>query len=147
VNDDFQKNYGLREALPLGENPEGFPLLELRHEVADPGKAYAPDAQGLNSELYNPPYFAFCENARLTTARPCIQPIYGNGCLGGESMPVYDAPVAIWSSTYANVVPEQGGGVAARSVFMGFEPFYFNPVQVKEMINIIAFDEWKLDRK
>jgi len=144
VDNNFEKNYGMREALPLGENPEGFPLLELRREVAEIGLAYAPETRGLNAEVYNPPYFDFCEVAGLKSQRPCFEPIYGMGCLGGESVPVYNAPVAFWNSTYANVVPDQGGGVAARSIFLGFEPFYFKPEQVREMIDIIAFDEWQL---
>jgi len=144
VDDNFEKNYGMRQALPLEPNVEGFPLLELRREVSEPTLAFAPDKKGLNAEVYNPPYFDFCSVAGLKSQRPCFEPIYGMGCLGGESVPIYNAPVAFWNSTYANVVPDQGGGVAARSIFLGFEPFYMKPEQVKEMIDIIAFDEWQL---
>jgi len=144
VDDNFEKNYGMRQALPLEPNIEGFPLLELRREVAETGLAFAPGTRGLNAEVYNPPYFDFCEVAGLKSQRPCFDPIYGMGCLGGESVPIYNAPVAFWNSTYANVVASHEGGVAARSIFLGFEPFYFKPEQVREMIDIIAFDEWKL---
>jgi hypothetical protein len=28
----------------------------------------------------------------------------------------------------------------------GFEPIFFNPDEVKEALNLILFDEWKLPR-
>ena len=48
---------------------------------------------------------------------------------------------------YADVVPQgPADGVAARSFYMGVEPFYFKPGQVKEMMEIILFEEWQLPR-
>ena len=48
--------------------------------------------------------------------------------------------------TVIRLVPDVLGGVAARSVYLGFEPFYFKPSQVKEMFDVILFDEWQLQR-
>jgi hypothetical protein len=142
LRDNSAKTEGLREALPL--DPQ-FPRLELRTEVSSPGRAYWENYKGLATELYNPPYFEFCTPSELMFPRQCFQPIYGHGCLD-ESSPLYNAPVAFWSGTYADVVPDTPRGVAARSVYLGFEPFYFNPNQVKEMMDIILFDEWQLPR-
>lgn len=134
---------GLREALPL----EGmFPRLELRPEVAGTGRAYAPDKKGLNSELYNPPYFEGCNAAEIKALRSCFQPLYGHACLNTAS-PLYNAPVMFRSTRYADIVPEgPDDGIMAPSFYMGVEPFYFKPDQVKEMIDIILFDEWMLPR-
>jgi hypothetical protein len=135
------RNDGMREARPLDP---AFPLLQLRPEVAAAGRAFAPETKGWNSEVYNPAYFNFCNIAETASPRTCFEPIYGHGCLNTASV-VYNAPVAYWGGTYASVVPE-GGGLPARSAFLGFEPYYFNPAQVREMMGTILFDEWNLPR-
>lgn len=135
---------GLREAMPIDPN---FPTLELRPEVAGAGKTYAPDRAGLNDELYNPPYFASCGAAELRNRRDCFDPVYGHGCLNEDS-PIYNAPIAFWSSTYGDVVAEEpDDAVPARSFFMGVEPFFFRPDQVSGMMEAILFDEWQLPRQ
>ncbi len=123
-----------------------FPSLSLRREVSDPGRWYHESRLGLTTDIYNPPYFAALCN-RLSEQNPprgCFQPIYGLGCLNTSSV-IYGAPVAFWSSTNASRVPP--AGVAARSVVWGFEPVYFDPNDVKQAIEIILFDEWKLPRQ
>jgi hypothetical protein len=135
---------GFREAIPV--DPE-FPRLTLRPESAGPGQFFAPDNRGLNAELYNAPYFRFCSLADSPGLRDCFEPIYANGCLNTSSV-IYEAPVAFWSSTYADVLPDiTEGAVAARSAFFGFEPVFFNPDQVRPAIEHIVFDEWQLPRK
>jgi len=137
-----QVNDGMREALPIDP---AFPRLEMRPEVAGYGRAYAPGNKGWNAEFYNPPYFDFCNFAETSMPRSCFEPIYGNGCLNSDS-PVYNAPVAFWAGAYRYVVPDVPGGVAARSAVFGFEPYYFKPSQVREMIGAVLFDEWGLLR-
>jgi len=138
---------GLRSALPLDES-SGFPLLELRPEVAEPGKTFAPDRRGLVNDVYNPPYFELiCGRFTETTPpRWCFQPIYGHGCLD-ESSVIYDAPIAFWTLTFADRTPDTGGGPAAKSAVWGFEPVFFKPEQVKQALDLILFDEWKLPHK
>ena len=135
---------GLRSALPLDEL-SGFPLLELRPEVAAPGKTYAPENRGLVNDVYNPPYFEqVCGRFTETTPpRSCFEPIYGHGCLNQSSL-IYNAPIAFWTLTFADRVPDTGGGPAAKSVVWGFEPVFFKPEQVKQALDLILFDEWKL---
>jgi hypothetical protein len=135
---------GLREAIPV--DPE-FPHLTLRPEVSEPGRFFAPDKRGLNAELYNAPYFLFCALADRPWSRDCFEPIYANGCLNTASS-IYEAPVAFWTSTYADVLPDiTEGAVAARSAVFGFDPVFFNPAQVRPAIEHILFDEWRLPRK
>jgi hypothetical protein len=137
------KEDGLREAIPMDPN---FPRLQLRPEVAGPGKHFAPESRGLNSEMYNPQYFS-CGSYDLGP-QDCFEPIYGLGCLARYS-PLYGSPVAVWTSKYADVVPDIDGGVAvaARSVLWGFEPFYFEPALVRQALEVILFDEWQLPSK
>ncbi|MEJ2720275.1 MAG: hypothetical protein P8181_03930, partial [bacterium] len=155
VRTQSQITDGLRKALPMPGKYE-FPELTLRPEVSGPGMWYSAERSGLNSDIYNPPYFADVEKggdmtgvcndvAELEPPRECIEPIYGNGCLN-EASKIYNAPVAFWTKTYGNRVPD-AGGVAAWSAVWGFHPVYFNPDQVKSAIEIILFDEWKLPRK
>jgi hypothetical protein len=83
--------------------------------------------------------------AEIDPPRDCIEPIYGNGCLNSSSK-IYNAPIAFWTKTFENRVPDVGGP-AGRSAIWGFHPVYFNPDEVKSAIDIILFDEWKLPRK
>ncbi|NIM18983.1 MAG: hypothetical protein GTO51_01200 [Candidatus Latescibacteria bacterium] len=133
---------GLRECLPI--DPK-FPLLQLRPEVGEVGRFYAPDARGLNDEMYNPPYFIRCGSLRLEP-RDCFEPIYGHGCIDGISA-IYNAPNAAWTSVFANVIPDIPGGVGARSATWGFEPVFFDTTAVREAVEVILFDEWKLPQK
>lgn len=130
---------GLRSAVSL--DPD-FPTLELRPEVAGPGKFYEPGRRGLNNELYDPPYFDFCVWAEH---RSCFQPIYTHLAEDPDS-PLTGAPIAGWSNVYADIDPEVPGGVPARSAFLGFEPFFFQPAAAKQMIDRIIFDEWQVPR-
>jgi len=137
---------GLRFTIPMDDSLE-FPTLELRPEVAGPGKVYAPEARGLVNDIYNPPYFQqICYLvAETSPPRSCFQPMYGHGCLDATSA-IYGAPVAFWTNTYGTRPPDVSGGIAARSAVMGFEPVFFNPDQVKQALDVILFEEWQLPR-
>ncbi len=86
-----------------------------------------------------------CDRYTEYGTRSCFEPIYGNGCLNTSSK-IYNAPVAFWTSVYADRVPDVGG-VAARSAVWGFHPVYFNPNEVRTALEIVLFDEWKLMKK
>ena len=58
--------------------------------------------------------------------------------------PIYGETVGYWLTKYGN--RPSPDGVAAWSAIWGFEPVFFNPDQVREALDIILFDEWKLDR-
>jgi len=135
----------MREGLPIDA---GFPLIELRPEVTATGKFYAPSAQGIDSEVYNPAYFrkgAACVYVP-TQPRPCFQPIYGLGCIDTLE-PTYNQPVAFWTSAFADRVADVPGAVGARSVVFGFPPVLFKPDQMRGAFEYIMFEEWQLPRK
>jgi hypothetical protein len=138
----------LREAAPLDPN---FPRLTLRPEVSGPGKFFAPEAQGLDVEVYNPAYFrrnsgqaGSCTYVPSVT-RPCFQPIYGLVC-NDLLEPTSNQPVAFWTSVYADRVADVPGAVAARSVVFGFPPVLMKPEESKPAMDLILFNEWKLPR-
>ncbi len=134
----------MRGAQPLDP---AFPMLSLRPEVAAPGRAYAPENQGIDVEVYNPSYFQAGQACQFVPPpRTCFQPIYGLVCRD-TSERTYLQPVAFWTSAYADVVAQDiPGAVAARSAIFGFPPVYFNPSEVKPAIEFILFDEWQLPR-
>ncbi len=150
-------NDGLRTAKAFNLEPKyNFPDLHLRDEASSPGRVFAPENNGYNCDIYNPAYFAdrpvgggrpgTCNiYAELNPVRPCIKPIYGNGCLD-EASQIFNAPVAFWTTVFETRVPD-AGGTAARSAVFGFHPVYFRPAEFKLAMNIILFDEWKLPRK
>jgi hypothetical protein len=138
-------NDGLRVALPAAGGYD-FPTLTLRPEAAAPGKWFAADRLGLNSDIYNPPYFEdVCGAYTEYGTRSCFEPIYGNGC-SNTSSKIYNAPVAFWTSAYADNATV-GGGIGARSTVWGFHPVYFNPNEVRTALEVVLFDEWKLVKK
>ena len=145
VRERNQRTDGLRECIPM-DSSYAFPTLELRPEVAGLGRWYHESRLGLNTDIYNPPYFGdMCNHlAETIPPRSCFQPMYGHGCLNTSSA-IYGAPIGFWTSQYANRIP-RGSGVPARSAVWGFQPVYFNPSQVKEALNVILFDEWQLPR-
>jgi hypothetical protein len=135
----------MREALPLDAN---FPPLTLRPEVAGPGRAFAPELQGIDTEVYNPDYFQVGKACQyVPPPRACFEPIYGLVCLDTNEATSLQ-PVAFWTGVYSDVVtPDVPGAVAARSVVFGFPPVYFKPSDVKPGIEYILFDEWQLPRR
>jgi hypothetical protein len=136
---------GLRTALPIDTRYD-FPRLDLRPEVAGPGKFYHVSKLGIRSDIFNPPYFQdICGNyAELIPRRRCFRPIYALKCKDPDAR-INGAPIAYWLTRYSKM--ENPYGVAARSAVFGFTPVFFNPHEVREALNIILFDEWKLQRK
>jgi hypothetical protein len=133
----------MRNGIPIDPN---FPPIALRFECAAAGRYFAPTAQGIDAEVYNPAYFRQPNCQYVEPPRPCFEPIWGLACLD-QSEATYGQPVAFWTSTFAHVVAEDiVGAVAARSVVFGFPPVYFTPAQVKPAIEYIIFDEWQLPR-
>lgn len=147
---------GLRVAIPDSSRTRIFPELRLRPECSAEGRWFAENRLGLNADIYNPLYFADVPKggtstatcnivAELVPARSCFEPIYLNGCRNTSSK-IYKAPVAFWTGTFKDRVPD-AGGVGARSLVMGFHPVYFQPDSVKAAMDIVLFEEWQLPRK
>jgi len=133
----------MREAIPLDPN---FPTLTLRPEAAGPGQWFEPDHLGLDAEVYNPEYFRapFCQWVPRET-RPCFQPVYGLECFDTLE-PTYHAPIAFWTSAFADRVSDAPGAIAARSIVFGFSPAFIKPVEMQKALDYVFFKEWKLPR-
>jgi hypothetical protein len=141
---------GLVECLPADPN---FPHLTLRPECGGPGKYYSD--KGLNNELYNPEYFNCGQLDLGPRSVPnvlpedaCFEPIYLHVCNNMNSV-LYNAPIAGWTNVFADIIPDWNGvdGPPARSAIFGFEPAYFDTTLVRQALEYIIFDEWKLPRK
>ena len=137
----------MREALPLDPN---FPALALRPEAAGPGQFYDPALRGLDVEVYNPFYYqrnsgqaGSCQY--VPAPRSCFQPIYGLGCIDTLE-PVYNQPIAFWTSAFADRVADIPGAVGARSVVFGFPPVFIAENEFRPVMDYILFEEWKLPR-
>jgi len=134
---------GIRAAVPTSSTPT-LPRLELRPEVAGPGLRYHSSSLGLQTDLYNSAYFGrLCDVAERWPKRSCWQFMYNLECLDADSE-IYGDPIGIWTSRHASV--ENVVGNTGRSVVWGFSPVFFKPDQVREALNIILLDEWKLQR-
>ena len=135
----------MREALSL--DPD-FPTMALRDEAAAPGQFYAPDARGVDAEVYNPFYYQRSSGLpgscpHVPAPRACFQPVYGLGCLDTLE-PTYNQPIAFWTSAYADRVADVPGAVAAKSIVFGFPPVFFEEEDFQPVMNHILFDEWQL---
>lgn len=136
---NFNRDDGMRRAIPIDPN---FPEVGLRVECSSTGKAYDPAIRAFDAEVYNPQYFfQSCQYA--VAARDCFEPIYAMECFD-QNEPVYMQPVAFWTSTFADRVPD--GGVGARSVVFGFPPVMMTPDAIQPAIDYILFVEWQLPR-
>ena len=147
-----QVNHTLRAAMPL--DPE-FPRLELRIETAGLGKWHQPTDRGLNTEVYNPQYFLDLCDFMPSSSRGCFQPIYGLECFD-TSEPIYEQPVAFWTSVFIDRKADVPGAVEARSAVFGFPPVMFKPGEKRGPVGLqgsraaieyILFEEWKLPEK
>jgi hypothetical protein len=143
-NPQSRRDDTMRTGIPIDPN---FPAITLRPECGNAGRYYAPTAQGIDAEVYNPAYFrqgAAC--GYVPPPRLCFQPIYGLGCLDTAEL-TYGQPVAFWTTTFADVISDDfAGAVAARSAIFGFPPVYFTPSEIEPAIQYILFDEWQLPR-
>jgi hypothetical protein len=123
----------MRIALPIDMTTGGgFPQLELRPEVSDPGKFF--ESVGMEVDIYNPVYFSTmtpCGGvAETIPLRDCFQPIYGNGCNNTSSI-IYNESVAFWTSRFADRVADVPGAVGARSAVWGLHPVYCKSAVLK----------------
>ncbi len=148
IRDNSRSRDGMRQAVPIDvATGDGFPQMDLRPEVSNPGLFYA--NTGLVVDIYNPEYFATmtpCGGVTETIPyRDCFQPIYGNGCDNTSSL-IYNAPVAFWTRQFETRIADAPGAIGARSVVWGFHAVYFNPDQVRDAIGVIVHDEWQLER-
>ena len=140
-----QRDDGMRAATSVDAN---FPALTLRQETAGPNRAYAPNVNSIDVEVYNPYYFRVTRACQyIVDPKPCFQPIYVLDCFDTTEL-TYQQPIAFWSAAYEHVVStEIPGAVGARSAVFGFPLVYCNPSQVKEAVEYILFDEWQLPRR
>jgi hypothetical protein len=137
-----QRIHSMRGAIPIDQ---AFPALdELRDEAAGPGRAFNVDVKGWDAEVYNPDYF-FDLCRTVNASRECFEPIYGLSCLDIYE-PTYEAPVAFWTSAFADRVSDAPGAIPARSVVFGFPFVYFKPEQTRGAIEAVVFGEWDLPR-
>jgi hypothetical protein len=139
---EYKRTRSMRAAIPLDPS---FPRLELRPETAGPGKAHAPDKQGLNVEVYNPQYF-FDDCRYVQGSRDCFEPVYGLECLC-ESEATFTQPIAFWTSAHADAQAKVPGAIPARSIVFGFQPVLCDTSAVREAIEHVLFDEWQLPRR
>jgi hypothetical protein len=142
----------MREARSVDPN---FPTCGLRVEATGTAAVprwYDPNVRGLDVEVYNPPYFransgmgGSCQYVP-TAPRSCFQPIYTLGCFDTQEL-TYNAPIAFWTSAYADRIADVAGAVGARSVVFGFPPVFLPPDEFKPGMEYILFNEWKLPRQ
>jgi hypothetical protein len=92
-------------------------------------------------EIYDPAYWMTITG---TSSQGCFHPVYRMKTFNSLSCLNYQA-VALWVTKYADVVPdvESGIKVAAPSLHLGFELWYFNRTQGTRIINTL-FREWQI---
>lgn len=132
-----------RDDVVTAEYP-GLPdTLALWEEVTKPGRFFDPRERGFYyCEIYDPQYYM--DFLMLGSSQSCFHPIYRMRARNVLS-PLDLQTIAIWVTTYEDVVPnvESGVGAAARSVHFGFPLWFFDRTAVDAIVEVI-FDEWQV---
>ncbi len=123
--------------------------LDLWDVITAPGRFFYPQAPDPKpggftlAEVYNPQYWM---DAKGVANQRCFHPMYRMNAKNSFSS-LNKCAIALFVTKYANIMPEpevpSGIIVAAPSFHFGFELWYFNPDQVKSIINTI-FGEWQI---
>jgi hypothetical protein len=127
---------------PITASTPGLPdSLGLWEEVIRPERFFDPRKRGfLYVELYDPEYWM---TLKVIKSQRCFHPMYRMHAKSTIS-PVDEAPIALWITKYADVDPDEGGpGVAAPSVQLGFELWFFDRSAVNALIDVI-FEKWAI---
>jgi hypothetical protein len=133
---------GLRSIIPV--DTLDLPEAALNSTVTLGG--YFFETRGMNSEIYNPDYPSMAGCRAITyinEPRECIEFMFKQKT-GNPLSVVNEAPVGIWTKTFARVMPPVG--MPARSVLWGFEPYFLEEIPINEALQLILFEEWKLQK-
>ena len=125
---------------PITASTPGLPdSLGLWEEILKPDRFFDPRKRGfIYVEIYNPAYWM---ELRKIESQRCFHPLYRMHTKSTNS-PVDETPVALWLTKYQNVDPDDiGPGVAAPSVHIGFELWFFDRSAVNALIDVI-FEKW-----
>jgi hypothetical protein len=126
----------------------GMPArLDLWEEVVAPGRFFDPAAAdplpgGFTlAEIYDPAYWM---RRNFVTSQSCFHPLFRMKAKNASSG-LNDGAVAFWVTKYANITPEVTAGVAvaAPSLHLGFELWYFNREQGAAVVKTM-FKQWQI---
>jgi hypothetical protein len=131
----------LDDSDPVTGAYEGFPRrLELWENVTRTGMFFDPQVRGMfYVEVYDSDYYM---NYIGHSSQPCFHPLYREVARNTHSV-VHDQTVAFWYSSYAGVVADKPGCVAAPSVHFGFPLWFYNREQTDSIATAI-FKVWQL---
>ncbi len=131
----------LDDSDPLTGEFEGFPRrLDLWDNVSREGNFFDPQVRGMfYVEVYDSDYYM---NFIGHSSQSCFHPLYREVARNTHSV-VHDQTVAFWYSSYADVVADKPGCVAAPSVHFGFPLWFYNREQVDSIATAI-FKVWQL---
>jgi hypothetical protein len=120
---------------------EGFPpRLDLWETVTRPGNFFDPQQGGFHYvELYDTRYY-IDETGRRS--QRCFHPLYRQISMNTRSI-LNEQTVAFWYTSYADVVSQAPGCVAAPSVHFGFPLWFFDRGQVDAIARGV-FGAWQI---
>jgi hypothetical protein len=119
----------------------GFPKkLELWDVVTRKGNFFDPMVRGMfYVEVYDSDYYL---NYIGHSSQSCFHPLYREIAMNTRSV-VHEQTVAFWYTSYADVVADAPGCVAAPSVHFGFPLWFYDRVQADSVATAI-FNVWQI---
>jgi hypothetical protein len=124
----------------------GMPdTLNLWSTVVAPGRFFSPlspDPGGFTlAEVYDPFYWM---HRNVVSSQACFHPLFLMRAKNTTSS-LHLQAVGLWVTKYANITPDpiSGVAVAAPSIHLGFELWYFDRVQGRAIINTM-FSKWQI---
>ncbi|MBN1164324.1 MAG: hypothetical protein JXB45_07080 [Candidatus Krumholzibacteriota bacterium] len=120
------------------------PRLDLWEEVTAPGRFFNFDLTSVPGgftyvEVYDPEYWM---DRRLVASRTCFHPLYRMRS-AAENSALDHSVIAIWVTSFEDVVPEvsSGAAVAAPSFHFGFPLWFFRRETADSLADFI-FNQW-----
>jgi hypothetical protein len=147
-NYDCMYPYALNLHDAWNDSVPGMPdTLNLWSEITKLGRFFYPLAAepypgGFTLvEVYNPAYWM---THTATTAQSCFHPLFKMKAKNSLS-PLNDQAIALWVTKYSHVKPDVASGisVAAPSLHLGFELWYFNRTQGTRIVDAM-FRKWQI---
>ncbi len=114
--------------------------LALWDEVTKPGRFFYPEVRGFTYvEVYDPAYWMVAKGVR---SQGCFHPLFRMRARGLTTSPIDKQTVGLWLTRYETVDPDDAGsGIAAPSMHLGFELWFFNRTAVNSLIDAL-FEVW-----
>lgn len=130
--------------------PAGIPSFTPKALFVGPGGGYyEPVRRGFDfTDIFNPQYWLNKPGTGEPLGREEFIPLWSHNTRATSILSIFEEINGGWSTVHAWREADLGRGlrgVMAKSLYMGFEPYYFEFEQFQRLANYVFFVEWQLE--